>query len=153
MSATSGSENSVTIRQLDHSDQQVIDQMFPLLQQLTTTVQPESIAMALDHSGTMVFVATKQSTLVGTGSLCWTACLTGVRVHIEDIVIDRAHRNQGIATRLLTALVDAAQHQLHAKSIDLTSRPDRVAANALYQKLGFVPRDTNVYRYQPTSPQ
>ncbi|ORX49421.1 hypothetical protein DM01DRAFT_1338099, partial [Hesseltinella vesiculosa] len=122
----SGSKNSVTIRKqpVDPSDQQVIDQMFPLLQQLTTS-----------------------STLVGTGSLCWTACLTVVRVDIEDIVIDRAHRNQGIATRLLMALLDASQHQLHANSIDLTSRPDRLAANALYQDLGFVPRDTNVYRY------
>jgi len=33
-----------------------------------------------------------------------------------------------------------------AKSVDLTSRPSREAANKLYQKLGFTARETNVYR-------
>jgi ribosomal protein S18 acetylase RimI-like enzyme len=34
-----------------------------------------------------------------------------------------------------------------ATTVDLTSRPTREAANRLYQRLGFVKRDTNVYRY------
>jgi ribosomal protein S18 acetylase RimI-like enzyme len=34
-----------------------------------------------------------------------------------------------------------------AKSVDLTSRPSRVEANKLYRELGFVLRETNVYRY------
>jgi ribosomal protein S18 acetylase RimI-like enzyme len=33
------------------------------------------------------------------------------------------------------------------RSVDLTSRPSRDAANQLYQRLGFVRRETNVYRY------
>jgi hypothetical protein len=37
--------------------------------------------------------------------------------------------------------------QKGAKTVDLTSRPSREAANALYQRIGFEPRDTNVYRY------
>ncbi|NCZ89134.1 MAG: GNAT family N-acetyltransferase, partial [Actinobacteria bacterium] len=32
--------------------------------------------------------------------------------------------------------------------VDLTSRPSRAAANRLYQRLGFVARETNVYRYE-----
>jgi ribosomal protein S18 acetylase RimI-like enzyme len=32
--------------------------------------------------------------------------------------------------------------------IDLTSRPERIAANILYQKLGFIRRETNAYRYK-----
>jgi ribosomal protein S18 acetylase RimI-like enzyme len=34
-----------------------------------------------------------------------------------------------------------------AKTVDLTSRPSREAANRLYQRIGFVARDTNVYRF------
>ena len=34
-----------------------------------------------------------------------------------------------------------------AVTVDLTSRPSREAANRLYQRLGFVQRETNVYRY------
>jgi hypothetical protein len=36
---------------------------------------------------------------------------------------------------------------LGAKTVDLTSRPMREAANRLYKRIGFVQRDTNVYRY------
>ena len=40
--------------------------------------------------------------------------------------------------------------ELGAKTVDLTSRPSREAANHLYRKAGFEVRDTNVYRYQPS---
>lgn len=33
-----------------------------------------------------------------------------------------------------------------AKTVDLTSRPSREAANRLYRKTGFELRETNVYR-------
>ena len=36
--------------------------------------------------------------------------------------------------------------QVGARTVDLTSRPDREAANRLYQRLGFERRTTNVYR-------
>ncbi|MFM8266127.1 MAG: GNAT family N-acetyltransferase, partial [Acidimicrobiia bacterium] len=35
-----------------------------------------------------------------------------------------------------------------ATTVELTSRPSREAANRLYQRIGFVRRDTNVYRYE-----
>jgi ribosomal protein S18 acetylase RimI-like enzyme len=38
-----------------------------------------------------------------------------------------------------------------ARTIELTSRSSREAANRLYRRLGFVPRDTNVYRYSASA--
>ncbi|MFZ8877912.1 MAG: hypothetical protein ACO2Z4_10905 [Ilumatobacteraceae bacterium] len=35
-----------------------------------------------------------------------------------------------------------------AKNVSLTSRPSREAANRLYQRLGFEPYETNLYRYR-----
>jgi hypothetical protein len=46
-------------------------------------------------------------------------------------------------------LIDEATNRFHVRTIDLTSRPSREAANHLYQTSGFVKRDTNVYRYDP----
>jgi GNAT superfamily N-acetyltransferase len=60
-------------------------------------------------------------------------------------------RSQGVGTALTRAALDMAQQQ-GARSIDLTSRTARVAANRLYQQLGFQLRDSNVYRYQPQPP-
>ena len=37
--------------------------------------------------------------------------------------------------------------ELGAKTVDLTSRPSRDAANRMYKRLGFEARETNVYRY------
>jgi len=34
-----------------------------------------------------------------------------------------------------------------AKTVNLTSRPSREVANRLYERIGFVARDTNVYRF------
>jgi ribosomal protein S18 acetylase RimI-like enzyme len=46
------------------------------------------------------------------------------------------------------AAVDLAGRR-GARRVDLTSRASRVAANRLYQQLGFRLRDSNVDRYQP----
>jgi ribosomal protein S18 acetylase RimI-like enzyme len=66
---------------------------------------------------------------------------------IEDVVVDEAARGTGTAVALTAAAMEEAK-RLGATTIDLTSRPSRVAANKLYQRLGFVQRETNVYRYQ-----
>jgi ribosomal protein S18 acetylase RimI-like enzyme len=39
-----------------------------------------------------------------------------------------------------------------ARTVDLTSRPGREAANRLYARLGFKRRETNVYRYEQPTP-
>ena len=71
---------------------------------------------------------------------------TGVRGIIEDVVVDETHRGQGIAGALVREALARAQAS-GAKTVDLTSRPSRVAANRLYQKLGFQQRESNVYRF------
>jgi ribosomal protein S18 acetylase RimI-like enzyme len=70
---------------------------------------------------------------------------TAVRAWIEDVVVDEAARGQGAAAALVqAALVRAAE--VGARTVDLTSRPDREAANRLYLRMGFEARQTNVYR-------
>lgn len=73
---------------------------------------------------------------------------TGVRAWVEDVVVDRACRGQGIGEALLRKAVEVASAH-GARTVDLTSRPARESANRLYQRAGFEQRDTNVYRYRP----
>jgi ribosomal protein S18 acetylase RimI-like enzyme len=74
-----------------------------------------------------------------------------VRAWIEDVVVDERARGRGIAAALTReALALAARDG--ARTVELTSRPDREAANRLYAKLGFRLRETNVYRYEPPPP-
>jgi ribosomal protein S18 acetylase RimI-like enzyme len=71
---------------------------------------------------------------------------TGIRAWIEDVVVDDEARGAGVASALVQAALERARAQ-GARTVDLTSRPEREAANRLYVRLGFVSRETNVYRY------
>ncbi len=84
--------------------------------------------------------------ILGSLTLAWFRIPTGVRAWIEDVVVDEAARGHGVGDLLNRAALDRAR-ELGAKTVDLTSRPSREAANRLYQRIGFVARDTNVYRY------
>jgi len=71
---------------------------------------------------------------------------SGIKVWIEDVVVDEAHRGKGIGKELMLAAIDYSK-SLGSKDIRLTSRPSRIAANELYLKLGFKKYETNFYRY------
>ena len=72
---------------------------------------------------------------------------TGVRAWVEDVVVDSAARGQGVGEALTQAAIELAAAR-GAQTVDLTSRPSREAANRLYRRMGFEPRETNVYRFQ-----
>lgn len=72
---------------------------------------------------------------------------TGTRAWIEDVVVDESARGRGIAAALTQRALELAREG-GARTVDLTSRPDRDAANRLYARLGFKRRETNVYRYE-----
>jgi ribosomal protein S18 acetylase RimI-like enzyme len=85
--------------------------------------------------------------IVGSLTLALFRIPTGLRAWIEDVVVDDAARGQGVGEALNRRAIELA-HERGARSIDLTSRPSREAANRLYRRLGFEQRDTNVYRYE-----
>jgi ribosomal protein S18 acetylase RimI-like enzyme len=72
--------------------------------------------------------------------------LSGTKVWIEDVVVDESQRGKGIGKELILHAINYSG-SLGAKSVGLTSRPFRTSANRLYQKLGFVRYETNVYKY------
>lgn len=85
-------------------------------------------------------------TIVGVATLAVFRIPTAWRAWIEDVITDEAARGQGIGEALTRAMVERAR-ELGCTTVDLTSRPSREAANRLYRRVGFEPRETNVYRY------
>jgi ribosomal protein S18 acetylase RimI-like enzyme len=71
---------------------------------------------------------------------------TGTQAWIEDVVVDETARGQGLGEALTRAGMQRAL-DLGAKSVSLTSRPARAAANRLYLRMGFQRWETNLYRY------
>ena len=93
--------------------------------------------IAIDDTGT--------GTVIGMATLAVFRIPTGLRAWIEDVVVDEAGRGQGVGEALTEAMVDRARDR-GCRTVDLTSRPSREAANRLYKRAGFELRDTNVYR-------
>ncbi|MDQ6837698.1 MAG: GNAT family N-acetyltransferase [Actinomycetota bacterium] len=84
--------------------------------------------------------------IVGTLTLALFRIPTGVRAWIEDVIVDESVRGQGGGEALSRYALDLAR-QAGARTVELTSRASREAANRLYVRIGFQVRDTNVYRY------
>ncbi len=78
-----------------------------------------------------------------TGNLC--PIPTGHKAWVDDVVTDENHRGQGYAGMLTEALHDWFRENGLA-SANLTSKPSRVAAGSLYDRMGYEQRDTRVYR-------
>ena len=132
-----------------YASEELLTDVNRLLPQLSTSAPPMSLEQLhdlLDASAVTLFIASHEGANVGMLTLVMFPLPTGVRAWIEDVVVDEAARGRGAGVALTeTAVAPARRHG--ATTVDLTSRPSRVAANALYQKVGFVQRETNVYRY------
>jgi ribosomal protein S18 acetylase RimI-like enzyme len=140
---------SVTIEVASLATDELLVGMNDLLPQLSTTAKPLELAdleRIVGSPSVTLFVATDNGKLVGSLTLVMFPIPTGRRAWIEDVVVDESSRGAGVGEALLGAAINEAR-RCNARSIDLTSRPDRDSANGLYQKVGFVQRETNVYRF------
>lgn len=113
---------------------------------LPTRQQLESI---INSQSVVLFMAREGGKLVGSLSLAYFRVPTGTRGWIEDVVVDESMRGHGIGEALTRAALAKAR-ELNIRTVDLTSRPSREAANRLYQRVGFQLRTTNLYRYTLT---
>ncbi|PMC05383.1 GNAT family N-acetyltransferase [Microbacterium sp. UMB0228] len=102
------------------------------------------------HEATDLLVARDRGIIVGTATLVTAPSLTGLRGHVEDVVVDEAVRGRGIARLLLEHMTQLAQER-GLRTLDLTSRPSRESALRLYESVGFRRRETNVLRFSPTA--
>lgn len=88
---------------------------------------------------------TREEEMVGMATLCICTSPVGKKGWIEDVVISEKHRGKGWGKMLIVRLI-AEGKQRGINSLNLTSRPERINANKLYQRLGFQMRETNVYK-------
>lgn len=120
-----------------------------LIPQLSSSNPPptaEQLQAIVSSPASVLFLARVDNRIVGSLTLATFFIPTGVRAWIEDVVVDADARGHGVGEALNIAAINEARAR-GAITVELTSRPSREAANRLYQRLGFVARDTNVYRY------
>jgi ribosomal protein S18 acetylase RimI-like enzyme len=147
----------IVVRIAASADSDLVAAVTTLLPQLSSSAPPPTLGQLqaiIDHRATTLFVASETASetaadhapIIGMLTLAAFPLPTGIRAWIEDVVVDDSARGRGVAGELVAAALAHAGTQ-GARTVDLTSRPEREAANRLYVRLGFEQRSTNVYRH------
>ncbi len=139
----------MNVEEVTEVSAQLVEAFARLTPQLSRSAPPpgeQELERIVQSDATRLLVAKLDGAIVGSLTLAVFPIPTGVRAWIEDVVVDEGVRGQGIGAALNQEALKVAQDQ-GARTVDLTSRPSREAANRLYQRLGFKQRETNVYRY------
>lgn len=139
----------ITYEFLDHRTiaQRTADDINLLLPQLSAASEPLTVCAveSIVRDARLLVARTEEGAIKGMATLCIIRGPSGTKGFVEDVVVDASLCGQGIGAGLVTELIAEAKRR-GAQKIELTSRPERVAANRLYQKLGFELRKTNHYR-------
>ncbi|WP_103061689.1 GNAT family N-acetyltransferase [Actinomyces qiguomingii] len=132
---------------------EAMERLIPQLSRSAPALTTEQCEALVDQPGVYLFVfrpdaplADGSTPILGMLTLATFTIPTGLRAWVEDVVVDGDARGHGAGQALVETAVEYAR-SLGARTVDLTSRPSREAANRLYQRAGFALRETNVYRF------
>jgi len=135
----------VKIEKISDTDLTNINKLLPQLSASAQSLDHATLTNIIESDCSHVLIARENEEIFGMLTLVVFQIPTGVRAWIEDVVVSENARGKGVGRLLIEEAIRLAKEN-NAKTIDLTSRPTREAANRLYQKIGFQQRETNVYR-------
>lgn len=136
----------MTLYRLTHATPEQAAELAALMDTLSDhpTFTSQTLADVLASPQSYLYVAEDEGHIVGCATLCLFHAPMGCRGSIEDVVVLPAYRGRGIARRLMQALLEEARHMAPI-TLQLTSRPHRTAARALYGSMGFQVKDTGYF--------
>ena len=141
---------AVLVSEVTSVDDELVDAWRRLTPQLSSSAPApgaEELGEIVRSESTVLLVAREDGgPILGSLTLVLFRIPTGARAIIEDVVTDDSARRKGVGSALVVEALRVAEER-GCRSVDLTSRPSREAANRLYRQLGFQPRETNLYRY------
>lgn len=113
----------------------------------TAVFDKNAVLGDIKNGVTSIFVYREDSRIKASATVARFSTPTGTHYNIEDVVVHSSLRGKGIGKKMVQHMLEELRKS-NAKSVNLTSRPSRIAANALYRSLGFEQRETNVYQYK-----
>ena len=117
-----------------------------LMQELSRNIvfTRESLERMLADNNSHLYVIREEGKILACASLCIFHQPFSTDATIESVVVSSKMRGKGLGRKLMEHLLAEAV-RLGVDCVHLTSNPSRIAANALYQKLGFEKKETNCY--------
>lgn len=136
------------ITQATHYSEPLRQRLEELLNQLTpqpSTLSEQTLRAVLNDSASRLYLLEEENRVVGMLTLGIYHSPTGSKGWIEDVVVDDACRGRGYGRQLVAHAIEEAK-KAGVAQLMLTSNPLRVAANKLYQAMGFERKETNCYK-------
>lgn len=125
-----------------------VEPMNRLLAQLSSSgagITLEQLQRLVDNSASHLFLGKYNGEIVAMLTLGEYLAPTGRKMWIEDVVVDTAARGHSFGRAMVEYAIGFAR-ELGDGVLMLTSRPSRIAANALYRSCEFEQKETNVYK-------
>lgn len=137
----------MTIRRITTCSSQQLSDLSVLMSTLTSRPinLSDTLSVTLSQSSSHLFVAEEKDHIIGCATLCIFHSPTGRKGSVEDVVVHPDWQRKGVGRSLLNALLQQAR-ELSPITLQLTSRPERQAARALYASLGFEQKDTGFFK-------
>ncbi len=145
--------DGITVAEARESTPEIAAAVAALVGELSRSAAPptpEEVEQIVASQASHLLLARAGGQIVGMLTLVVFPIPTGVRAWIEDVVVGAMARERGVGAALNASAI-ALAGELGARTVDLTSRPERESANRLYARLGFARRETNVYRFDANS--
>lgn len=139
---------TISFFEIKDFSEDILESLNSLLPQLSTTANPlteEGLKAIISSSSSHLYALSVDGQIAAMCTLATYLAPTGRKAWIEDVVVDNQFRGKHLGKLIVEKTIEEAK-QYAPCSLMLTSRPARVAANKLYQSVGFEQRQTNVYR-------
>ncbi len=137
------------VTKIDDQLVKVFQKLFPQLTTSRTPPEKKDLMEIIATDSTILLILTKDKAgleIIGTLSIAFYKTPSGHHAWVEDVIVDKQFRGKGLGKALMNKALDLARER-KASYVNLTSMPARLAANKLYQKIGFKKNKTNIYKY------
>ena len=140
-------KDNMEIQELLYYTQAQFEDLKQLMSELSDRVNftQSDLMLVLRDCNCHLYVIQDGEHIVGCATLCIFHSPTGTKASIEDVVVSSAYRGQHLGKQLMEYVLEQAK-AFAPIELHLTSNPMRVAANKLYQSIGFQKKETNCYR-------
>ena len=137
--------NIIEIKNYADAVRDALNDLLPQLSSSPERLTEDELFEIIHSDKTHLLMAEEDNRYIGSLTLVVFRIPSGTRARIEDLVVQETARGRGVGRALVQKAIEMTK-ALGAEAVDLTTHPSREAANQLYKKLGFVRRETHVYR-------
>jgi ribosomal protein S18 acetylase RimI-like enzyme len=139
----------ITISRLEEASDAAVKDINLLLPQVRSDPSQHKGSLSdlqniVENDWTSMIVAKDAERIIGMATVHIVNNMGKRIAHIDDVVVDDAYRWQGLGKKIIDEVINVAKAK-DVSQLRLTSRSARIAANKLYQLMGFEIGNTNVY--------